>query len=360
MGMVCPTLNGVSDKIIAFASSEYTEGTYDRLTYKNYGDYIEISDCYKSVETIEIPSDIDGIPITSIGENAFYECKYLTSINIPDSVKNIGDFAFTYCKSLKSINIPNGVTSIGYDTFAFCSSLISIKLPESVTFIDDYAFYSCKNLVSLNIPESVTRIGGFAFYKTLWLEEKRKENPLVIVNEILIDGEVCSGEVLIPDGVKSIGHSAFAECENLVSIVVPSSVEAIEYGAFKACPELESITFLNHECDIFDDEYTASNNFNHFYGTIYGYENSTAQAYAEKYGRNFESLGKAPEKETSTGDINGDGEFNVADVVLFQKYLLGMPDTTISDLKNADLCADGRLDTFDLCIMKKKLVEDLV
>ena len=251
-------------------------------------------------------------------------------------------------------------TSIGYDTFAFCSSLISIKLPESVTFIDDYAFYSCKNLVSLNIPESVTRIGGFAFYKTLWLEEKRKENPLVIVNEILIDGEVCSGEVLIPDGVKSIGHSAFAECENLVSIVVPSSVEAIEYGAFKACPELESITFLNHECDIFDDEYTASNNFNHFYGTIYGYENSTAQAYAEKYGRNFESLGKAPEKETSTGDINGDGEFNVADVVLFQKYLLGMPDTTISDLKNADLCADGRLDTFDLCIMKKKLVEDLV
>ncbi len=361
MDMAYPTLNVTSEKFTSFASYEYTEGTYDRLTYKNYGDYIEISDCYKSVETIEIPSYINGIPVTSIGENAFYECRDLTSVNIPESVKNIGSFAFTYCKSLKSVNIPDGVTSIEYDTFAFCSSLISIELPESVTFIDDYAFYSCKNLVSLNIPESVTKIGGFAFYKTLWFEEKRKENPFVVINGILIDGEMCSGEILIPDGVKSIGYSAFAGCENLVSVVVPRCVETIEYGAFKACPELESITFLNPECDIFADEYTVSNNFDYFYGTIYGYENSTTQMYAGKYHKNFISLGQAPEEvSTLAGDINGDGKFNVADTVLFQKYLLGISDTEIVNPNNVDLYSDRRLDAFDLCLMKRKLTEDFI
>lgn len=124
---------------------------------------------------------------------------------------------------------------------------------------------------------------------------------------------------------------------------------------------------MNPKCDISEDIFISGSYECTI--TICGYDNSTAQNYAKKlteseyakdYNINFVSLGKAPEKETPTGNINGDEEFNVADVVLFQKYLLGMPDTTLSDLKNADLCADGRLDTFDLCIMKKKLVEDLV
>ena len=62
----------------------------------------------------------------------------------------------------------------------------------------------------------------------------------------------------------------------------------------------------------------------------------------------------------STGNINGDEEFNVADVALFQKYLLGMSNTTLSDWQNAGLCADDRLDVFDLCMMKRKLVEDFI
>ncbi len=95
----------------------------------------------------------------------------------------------------------------------------------------------------------------------------------------------------------------------------------------------------------------------YFGGTIYGYENSAAQEYAEKYNRKFVSLGEAPEQNTTIGDMNGDNEFNVADVVTFQQYLLGTSDTEVSDLKNADLNSDGLLDSFDLCLMKKKLIE---
>ncbi len=57
------------------------------------------------------------------------------------------------------------------------------------------------------------------------------------------------------------------------------------------------------------------------------------------------------------GDINSDGEFSVADVVLFQKWILAVPDTKLANWKAADLCEDDRLDVFDLCLMKRMLIE---
>lgn len=56
------------------------------------------------------------------------------------------------------------------------------------------------------------------------------------------------------------------------------------------------------------------------------------------------------------GDVNSDGEFNISDVVLLQKWLLAMPDTQLSDWNRADLCRDGILDTSDLCLMKQLLI----
>ena len=67
---------------------------------------------------------------TSIGNWAFYDCRDLTSISIPDSVTSIGDRAFMQCFSLSSISIPNSITSIGKDAFRGCYSLTSIQLPK--------------------------------------------------------------------------------------------------------------------------------------------------------------------------------------------------------------------------------------
>lgn len=63
--------------------------------------------------------------------------------------------------------------------------------------------------------------------------------------------------------------------------------------------------------------------------------------------------------ETVKGDVNKDGEFSVADVVLLQKWLLAAPDAKLADWKAADLCEDERLDVFDLCLMKQMLIQKI-
>ena len=104
----------------------------------------------------------DGV--TSIGENAFWDCSGLTSVTIPNSVTSIKGYAFSRCSGLTSVTIPNSVTSIKGYAFSRCSGLTSITIPNSVTSIGLGAFSFCSCLTSITIPNSVTSIGSDAFY----------------------------------------------------------------------------------------------------------------------------------------------------------------------------------------------------
>lgn len=105
--------------------------------------------------------------VTSIGVQAFYESKSLTSVNIPSSVTSIGDLAFCGCESLTNVVIPTGVTSIGSSAFQGCTSLTNVSIPDSVTSIGNYAFSGCTSLTSINYTgtkddwnSKITRFGS--------------------------------------------------------------------------------------------------------------------------------------------------------------------------------------------------------
>lgn len=176
--------------------------------------------------------------VTSIGREAFRDCKSLASITIPERVTSIGHSAFWDCSSLESVTIPESVTSIGVQAFNYCSSLpienniryadtylveavdktlSSYIIKEGTKFIGYSAFANCSNLVSIDIPEGVTYIEHMAFSRCSSLES-----------------------VTIPEGVTYIGVEVFADCTSLVSIVIPDSVEVIGSSAFASCYSLEN------------------------------------------------------------------------------------------------------------------------
>lgn len=384
VGVSFPFYGGLADNsvIMASAADEYTEGTYELLTYKNYGDYIEISGCDESAVSVVIPAEIDGVPVTSLDTWAFSYHSELTSISIPSSVTNLYRSAFIFTPWYESklaedplfivngilvdgttcsgdVVIPESVTSINGGAFINCPKLTKITIPNSVTNIGEVAFASCSGLTEIIIPDSVTNIGSGAFrYCT---ELRRISIPDGIRS---IESETFSNctrltNVTIPNSVTSIGNNAFYYCSYLDSITLPESVADIGKIAFFQCSSLTDITILNPNCEIYDELYTITTDFKfgeyNFYGTIYGYENSTAQAYAEKYNRKFVSLGKA-DMTIIKGDVNNNGAVDADDASLvLADYALQQTGHsscfTKSQLKAADVNGDGAATASDASLI---------
>lgn len=201
----------------AYAKGEKLTGTIETYAGEG-GETVSTLAAFVDGTLTEITAE-DLAGATKFRDYAFYYCRSLTSINIPNSVTSIGSSAFGACTSLTSVIISNSVRIIGGNAFQDCSALTSIIIPDSVTSIREYAFYNCKNLVSITISNNVGSIAKYSFHGC----------------EKLIS-------VTIPNSVTGIYSDAFSNCKNLTSVTIPDSVQVIDSYVFANCSSLTNIT----------------------------------------------------------------------------------------------------------------------
>ena len=271
-------------------------------------DTVEIKRYIGNDTVFEIPAEIDGKQITSIGNYAFLDRKSLTSVTIPDSVTIIRFQAFHNCPSLKTVTIPASVTTIGDYAFGYfddeyqktkidgfkinytkntaghryafengftdetcllteiqedgtvkitkyCGNDTSFVIPaeidgKPVTSIGYRAFADSTLLTSITIPDSVKYIEMGAFASCTSLTDIVLPASLITIDTEAFRNCTSLTSVTIPDGVTDIGSYAFASCSALTKISLPDSVVVIGDRAFFDCPLLKSVTVPASVTDI--------------------------------------------------------------------------------------------------------------
>ncbi len=241
---------------------------------------------------VVIPGTTNGLPITGIGDAAFFNSSTLTSVTVGTNVAIIADQAFSY-SSLTNVTLPASVTNIAFDSFLDCNHLTAINVatnnpdfssaagvlfdqnqttligfpegkagsyavPDSVTNIGVYAFFDSTNLTSVALSTNVSSIEDYAFYDCPGLTAitVNTNNPAYSsVAGVLFDKsqgtliQYPAGNTSIaytmPDTVTNIGMEAFYGCPNLTSVTLGTNVAIVGDAAFESSPALAGITFPN-------------------------------------------------------------------------------------------------------------------
>ena len=255
--------------MVASADSVEIDGIYYNLVSKGGSNIAEVTNepnydtnYYKG--NIIIPKTVNyndiNYTITSIGNHAFYYCKGLESVTLPNGLTSIGDESFIGCTGISEINIPNTLINIGKGAFRDCTGFTSLIIPDNVTEIGLNAFYGCTSLTNIEISKNIETIeeGVFALCRSL-TSISIPENITIINREAFWK---CSSlkSFVIPNKVTKIGRNAFNGCTSLISIEIPNSVTSIDKNVFEGCSSLTDvhISSIADWCNIIFENYLSN------------------------------------------------------------------------------------------------------
>lgn len=251
------------------AQAQYTfttnsDGTLNISKFTGGGGAITIPDTYNGVPITSVgyeAFDLSGISsvtmgpnITYIGIYAFSDCYGLKTVTFGANVTSIDNSAFSSCHVLKNITIPDSVTNFGVDMFFDCYKLTNAVLGAGVPSAPNYTFNNCTSLVSVVFGRSVAGIGNAVFTGCpLQSVTVDPQNPFLSSADGVLYDKNKTKLILypygkggttytIPDSVIDIGNDAFYNCTGFTNIIIPNHVAVLEQSAFLDCSGLASVT----------------------------------------------------------------------------------------------------------------------
>lgn len=164
------------------------------------------------------------------------------------TVTKIAMWAFYGCKTLTEVALPNTVDEIGYQAFCNCSKLTNVTIPEGVKKIGQGAFYGCSQLTSITIPSTITDMDQ-AFSGNTALSHVTLTNGISNISNMAFNG--CTGltEIKVPISVVQICPGAFNGCTNLKRVLLEKNIKKININAFKDCTELNDVKYNGYKTD---------------------------------------------------------------------------------------------------------------
>jgi len=225
-----------------------TAQQFGDFTYSSDGSAITITGYTGPGGSLDIPAAISGLPVTAIGNYAFYN-RRLASVIIPNSVTDIGSYAFEYCYDLASVTTLSAVTNIGDFAFAYCIALSNVITLGSVTSIGSQAFNGCASL-----PAIIVDAGNSVYSSVDGVLFNKSQTTLIQYP----GGK--TGSYTIPNSVTIIWHYAFENCTRLTNITIPNSVIYIGYYAFSFCSSLQGVFFNGNPPDFGGSVFDSADN----------------------------------------------------------------------------------------------------
>lgn len=270
--------------------------------------------------------------VTHLGDYAFMYCGYMTEIELSEGLVSMGEDVF-WDTAIPEMKLPESLEYIGFDTYG-CARIQHLEIPGT-TGLYGYTFMSCDNMFHVTLGDGIKSVPYCMFINCSNLSWVDIPDSVDWISYSVFSGCKSLSNIHFPQNLKSIGETAFIECENLKYVVIPKSVEYIGTAALG----YKSYNSDTNSGTLYDDF------------IIYGYQGTEAETYAKENNIPFIAL------EDVRGDVNQDGDFTIADVVLLQKWLLDVPETQLVDWKSGDLYNDNVLNVLDLCLMKRELMK---